>query len=806
MRFLYYGFLTLCSIGLVLAIVGVAGAVIALGYYEQDLPEHKQLASYEPPVVTRVHAGDGRLLAEFSQEKRIFIPITEIPERVKNAFISAEDKNFYKHGGVDFSGVARAMIKNFKNLGTGRRPEGASTITQQVAKNFLLTSEVSYERKIKEALLAFRMERALSKDRLLELYLNQIYLGGGAYGVAAAALKYFDKPLETLTIEEVAYLAALPKAPNNYKISKNYQAALERRNWVIGRMVADGHITKSEGDISQVKPLVEVEKRQTNSISAAFFAEEVRRELAKEYGEDVLYGGGLSVRTSVDPNLQEIAARTLRDGLIAYDIRQGYRGPITKVESLANWQDELSNVEAPEGMIDRWELAVILEDAKFYGLSDGSKGTITDGAHSWVARSDYGTLKDGEVVIVEKRLEGKNKDVETYRLRQVPKVQGALIAMDPHTGRVLAMQGGWSFDTTKFNRVTQAKRQAGSAFKPFVYLAALDNGFTPATLVLDAPFVIDQGAGQGKWRPQNYSREYYGPTPIRVGVEKSRNLMTVRLAEYLGMEKIEDYAVKFGIHDDIPPYLSYALGAGETTLLKLATGYAKLVNGGKSITPTMIDRIQDRYGETIFVHNDRPCPNCGDRIRWNPSLEVPEVPDTREQIADPRRTYQVVSMMEGVVQRGTGIRIRSLGVPIAGKTGTTNESKDTWFIGFTPDLLVGVFVGHDEPKSLGKKETGSSVAVPIFKDFMEAALKDVPPVPFRVPPGLRQVQINAKNGTRAKPGDEKVIWENFIAGREPTEDVYILDGSGISILPATGVFSEGLGGTTSPLTGTGGLY
>ena len=824
MKYLWYAFLGLFSLGFLGLIAGVLLVTYVFSYYGQDLPDYSQLKDYKPPIVTRLYAGDGRLMAEFAQEKRVFVPVEKIPDMVKQAFISAEDKNFYKHEGVDITAVIRAAVSNLKNPGS--RPKGASTITQQVAKNFLLTNEVSYERKVKEAILAYRMERAMSKERLLELYLNEIYLGARSYGVAAAALQYFNKGLDELSIAEAAYLAALPKAPNNYHPVRNHDAAIERRDSIIMLMLENGYIARAQADLAIASPLQTTERDGSGIVNAPHFAEEVRRILGATYGEESLYQGGLVVRSTLDPHLQEIAAKSLRSGLKEYDRRHGWRGPVKNFGGLDEWKDRLLNLPAPEGTLPDWRMAVMLEvgtgEAKI-GFSDGTRGTMPLEHTKWAracVNECYGlgpeitavseVVKKADVVLVE-AVEGK-KDI--YELQQVPVVEGALIALDPHTGRILAMQGGWEYGTSEFNRATQAKRQPGSAFKPFVYMAALDHGFTPATLVLDAPFVIEDRPGHF-WSPVNYSGEYYGPTPIRVGVEKSRNLMTVRLADYLGMPMITEVAGRMGIIKDMPEQLSMALGAGETTLLDLTTAYAELVNGGKKIAPTFIDRIQDRRGDTIFRHDERTCQDCGKLVKWQ-GQAAPDIPDTREQIVDPRTAYQMVSILEGVVLRGTGASIKSLNRPLAGKTGTTNESKDTWFIGFSPDLVVGVFAGFDEPRSLGKRETGASIAVPVFKNFMGEALKDAPLVPFRVPPGIRNVQVNADTGQRARPGDKSVIWEAFVVGTEPTDEMFILDGRGISPMPAGGVdtapgpASPAGEPTASPAeeatTGTGGLY
>ena len=791
-----------------MAIIGAGGVLYVFYHYGRGLPEYSQLADYEPPTVTRVHAGDGSILAEFATEKRVFVPIEAIPRRVVNAFLSAEDKNFYEHPGVDFLSVARAMVTNIANLATNRRPVGASTITQQVAKNFLLTNEVSYERKIKEAILAFRIEQAFTKETILELYLNEIYLGFGSYGVAAAALNYFNKSLDELTIAEAAYLAALPKAPNNYHPVYKHEAAVARRDWVIGRMAEDGRISEAEARAAAEEPLIVHRRDDAELVKAEYFAEETRRELARLYGDEGVYTGGLSVRTTLDPHLQEIANRVLRQGLIDYDRRHGWRGPLQQIEigDGVDLAGRLQEIERPIGIDDDWLLAAVTAtDAKQAEilLPDGRAGRIPMSeltwARKWIEGQRIGyepkkpsdVLQPGDVVLVE-ALTGDEAEADSYGLRQIPDVNGGLVALDPHTGRVLAMAGGFSYQRSEFNRVTQAKRQPGSAFKPFVYLAGLDSGFTPATRILDAPFVLDQGPGLGKWKPSNYSKEFYGPTAMRVGIEKSRNLMTVRLAQTIGMEKVAEYARRFGVIENLEPVLSMSLGAGETTLMQITTGYAMLVNGGRRISPTLIDRVQDRHGRTIYRHDTRDCPDC--RVEaWN-GQPPPALPDEREQVADPASVYQIVSMLQGVVQRGTGRRIAELGLPLAGKTGTTNDNLDTWFVGFSPDLAVGVFVGFDEPKTLGPQDTGSNVAAPLFKDFMAEALTQEDAVPFRIPPGIRMVRINAETGQPARPGDNNVILEAFKPGTEPTGREMVIDGG---YNPTTG---------STAASGTGGLY
>lgn len=774
MRYIWSFFLLLISLGFITVVAGMAGVFWYLGYVARDLPDYSALKDYEPPVVTRVHTGDGRLMAEFSTERRVFVPIDEIPPLVIKAFLAAEDKNFYKHSGIDTTAIARAVFSNLKALGTGRRPKGASTITQQVAKNFLLTNELSYSRKVKEAILAFRLEQALTKDRLLELYLNQIYLGAGSYGVAAAALYYFNKSLDELTIPEAAYLAALPKAPNNYHPVKNADAARARRDWVIDRMVEDGAILEDQGVLAKAAPLRMV-TREDDVVTAPYFAEEIRREIEARYGGEALYRGGLSVRSTIDPDLQEKAQRALRNGLMAYDMKQGYRGPYRRIKNAASdWAEKLADTKLPPGMLPNWRLALVREvaiDRVRIGFADGEKGIMLFDTMKWAHSKDSVAVPThpnqildlGDVVMVEPDDEAEGQ----YVLRQIPQIEGAIVAIDPHTGRVLAMQGGWNFAESEFNRVTQAWRQPGSAFKPFIYLAALDTGFTPSSLVLDGPITYTDAVGR-VWQPENYSGEYYGPSTLRVGVEKSRNLMTVRLADRLGMDKVVEYAKKFGINDNMQPHLANALGSTETTLLRLTSAYAMLVNGGKKVETHFIDRIQDRRGHSVYRADTRECPGCGTRVRWDLQA-VPELPDTREQIQDPRTAYQMVSILEGVVQRGTATKLADIGRPVAGKTGTTNDSRDVWFIGFTPDLVAGVFVGFDQPKSLGDKETGGSMAVPIFRDFIVAATDGKPVVPFRVPSGLRQVMVDASSGRRANMGSGHTIWESFVEGTEPDE-------------------------------------
>jgi len=819
--------LSLLGVMIGLGIAGVIGAIVLFEKFSVGLPEVSELAAYDPPVTTRVHAGDGRLLAEFATENRVYVPIAAIPKVVSDAFLSAEDKTFYQHHGIDLPGIVQAVVTNLAQMGSDRRPVGASTITQQVAKNFLLTNELSFQRKFKEMILALRIEEAYDKDHILELYLNEIYLGFGSYGVASAAINYFNKSLDELDVAEAAFLAALPKAPSHYNPRNNMAAALDRRNWVIGRMQEDGHITAAEADAARAEPILVSGRAQADVVSADYFAEEVRRELVQRFGDKSLYEGGLSVRTSLDPTLQAIADRTLRDGMQRYDRKWGWRGPVTTIDPGEGWADRLKAVPPPPGL-RQWLLAVartVDDEGVAIGLADGTEGRIPFAELKW-ARKSLGdnklgpqvakpadVLQPGEVVMVEpvaKDAEGADYPAGSYALRQIPAVGAALVAMDPHTGRVLALVGGWSYQISEFNRATQAQRQPGSSFKPFVYMTALENGFTPSTVILDAPIVIDQGPGLPKWQPENYSQDFLGPVTMRLGIEKSRNLMTVRLAQAVGMPKIVDLVRRFGINDNMPAYLSMSLGATDTTVLKMTTAYSEIVNGGRKVTPSFIDRVQDRTGATIFRTDDRPCDGC--RVAaWQAGMVPPVVPDEREQVTDPLTAYQMVHMLEGVVQRGTGSAVRAVGKPLAGKTGTSNDSKDVWFMGFSPDLTVGVFFGFDQPKSLGGRETGGGVAAPVFRDFMMEALAGRPAVPFRVPPGIRLVRVDPVSGKRTSSGAGKMIYEAFKPGTEPTSGAQQQMIEGVGVQP-DGTLGAATGGTFTPQVpsvtsgGSDGLY
>ena len=775
--------------GVLLFGVFLAGVGAVWVFYEfgRGLPDHRQLEVYQPPVATRIYAGDGRLLHEYAIESRAFVPITSIPQRVIDAFISSEDQHFFEHPGIDFIGIARAILTNVEGRlqGNDRRMKGASTITQQVAQNFLLGKEYSFDRKIREAILSVRIEQTFTKEHILELYLNEIYLGQQSYGVASAARNYFDKSLDELSLSEAAYLAALPKAPNNYHPDRNPEGARDRRDYVLGRLVDDGKISPETARMAKMEPLTSVSRRAASDIRGGeAFSEEVRRDLARGYGDDALYKGGLAVRTSLDPMLQEAANRLLQQGLVTYDLRHGWRGPVARLPAAEAVPSRLAQVNVPPGLPQSWRLALVrsvtVDRAQLVFAGDQVGSIPLEGlvwARAWAADQRLGervtsvpqVVGPGDVVLVEPLLVDDGKTVTAregeYALRQIPQVDGALVALDPHTGRVFALSGGFIYARSQFNRATQALRQPGSAFKPFVYLAAMEAGYTPSTLVLDAPFVMDQGPGLPKWKPKNYTGEYLGLTTLRIGMEKSQNLMTVRLAQTIGMDRVQDLAEKFGVVDKFPTNLSAALGSEVTTLLRLTNAYAMLVNGGKKVSPTLIDRIQDRNGHTITRRDTRACLDCSGASASD--VAVPVLPDDRDQVADPESVFQVVHMMEGVIERGTGRAIAAVGKPLAGKSGTTNESFDTWFVGFSPDFAAGVFVGFDEPRTLGPKETGGSVAGPIFRDFMSLALKDKPSTPFRAPPGISFVRVDLATGKPASPGQRNIILEAFKAGTSP---------------------------------------
>lgn len=807
------------GIGVALALVAAAGVAIYLGAVTKDLPDYEVLARYEPPVTTRVHAVDGALMGEFAREKRLFLPIQAIPDRVKAAFLSAEDKNFYSHPGVDVTGLVRAVVTNLQNFGSGRRPVGASTITQQVAKNFLLDSSVSYDRKVREMILSFRIEQAYSKDRILELYLNEIFFGLNSYGIAGAALTYFNKSVNELTVAEAAYLAALPKGPSNYHPFRQTERAVERRNWVIDQMVANGYVEPDEAGKQKALPLsVNIRRTGDYVFAGEYFTEEVRREIISRYGEDALYEGGLSVRTTLDPDMQVKARKALQHGLLKYDTLRGYRGPVASIDiSGGDWGVPLGEVPRLHD-VPEWRVAVVLasgEDGLDIGFQPGRKasGDLVDEREtafvskknmSWALRyeregkrlkadSPAEVLNPGDVVFVEKEAEG-----DGWLLRQAPEVSGGMVAMDPHTGRVLAMVGGFSYSLSEFNRATQAYRQPGSSFKPIVYAAALDNGYTPASVVLDAPVSIR--IGNSVWEPKNYGGGSAGPSTLRAGIERSRNLMTVRLANDMGMNLVAEYAERFGIYDKMLPVLAMSLGSGETTVMRMVSAYSVMANGGRQIKPSLIDRIQDRYGKTVFKHDERGCEGCNAE-EWNGQSE-PELIDNAEQVLDPMTAYQITSMMEGVVQRGTATTLAELGYPMAGKTGTTNDEKDAWFVGYTPDLVVGLYMGYDQPRPMGKGSTGGGLAAPIFKEFMAEVLKDTRPVDFRVPQGMKMIAVDRKTGMRASgPG---TIVEAFKPGTGPADSYWVIGMDDLQAAERAKALSPQASEAIS--SGSGGLY
>lgn len=829
----FMGFLF--AAGTVLFLVGVGAVAGLIWHFSKDLPDYSQLQDYEPPVMTRVHAVDGSLLGEYAKERRLYLPIQAVPKLVINAFLAAEDKNFYEHGGIDYTGMARAGLVYLQNYGSNRRPQGASTITQQVAKNFLLTNEVSFARKIKEALLAMRIEKTYSKDKILELYLNEIYLGLGAYGIAAASLVYFDKSVNELTVAEAAYLAALPKMPATLHPVRNRDRAIERRNYVIDRLQENGWIKQADADKARKEPLAVTNRSNgAHTFAGEYFAEEVRRDIFERYGEKKLYEGGLSVRTTLDPKIQVMARKTMVAGLVNYDEQQGYRGAISKLDISGDWGVKLAEIKSLSD-ISPWRMAVVLETSdqsarigfqpnrELGGAVSKQRetGLITlDGvkwakAASGAAKGRAATgvsqvLQPGDVIYADPLYSKEGQPVEgQYRLRQIPEVSGAMVVMDPWTGRVLAMVGGFSFDQSQFNRATQAYRQPGSSFKPIVYSAALDNGYTPSTVVLDAPIEIDQGQGAGVWRPENFDAgKYMGPMTLRNALRLSRNTVTVRLAQDIGMPLIGEYARRFGVYDELPNYLSYALGAGETTAMRMVTAYSMLANGGRRVKPTLIDRIQDRYGHTIFKHDQRECRGCDAPGGWKNQAE-PQLIDRREQVLDSMTAYQITELLEGVVQAGTATVVKEVGKPIAGKTGTTNEAKDAWFVGFSPDVAVAIYMGYDKPRSLGRGNaaTGGHLSAPIARDFFKLALADKPAVPFKVPAGIKLVRVVAKTGMRAGPGETGgTILEAFKPGTAPPDNYSVIgvadaDGRGAPGAPQqqpdSGFFMR---------PGTGGLY
>ncbi len=728
--------------------------VSILWYYSNDLPDYKFLKNYKPPISSKLYSSDGQLLSEFSSEKRIFVPYNSIPLVVVNSFLSAEDKNFFKHPGVDAKGVLRAVVNNISNILSSRRLEGASTITQQVAKNFLLSNEISIDRKLKEAILAFRIERALSKERILELYLNQIYLGEGSYGIASASLQYFDKSISELNYSEAALLAALPKAPSRYNPYKNIELATYRRNLVLKNLNDNNYINSDELRVFSEEKINLKKRKSVYLENSNYYVEDIRKLIVEKYGFDKVYKQGFTINTPLNLTLQEQATKSLRQGLIEFDNKKGWRGPLLNKKNTNDWSKDLKEYKLEDSI--GWKLSIVKKLNRFSAeieTIDGDEGVIEFSSINWTKKNFKDLFDIGDIIYTESIKDNK------YILRQLPKANGAIVVMDPYTGRVLALSGGFSFKNSEFNRATQAFRQPGSAFKPFVYALALENGYTPATLVLDAPIVFDQGEDLKLWKPENYGKKFYGPSTLRTGVEKSRNLMTVRIAQNIGITNIAKFAKSLKIYDDPDELLSLSLGSSETTLLKLTNAYCSFVNGGKQINPKFIDRIQDSEGNTIFNSENRECDGC-ERISYL-SDKIPKIKNNFNQLISKETAYQMISILEGAVKRGTAKGLRDLNLDLGGKTGTTNKNTDTWFIGFSSNYVIGVYVGYDDPSSLGKYETGSRTAMPIFKEFARNVIKKNSARPFKVPQGIKMLVVNSKTGERASYSDDSIIIEAF---------------------------------------------
>ena len=741
-------------ISAILLLIFFIGLFSILWTFSSNIPDYKFLKSYKPPVSSKVYSGDGFLVADFSKEKRIFVPFTSIPKNVINAFLSAEDKNFFSHPGVDAKGVLRATINNIKNILSSKRLEGASTITQQVAKNFLLTNEVSLNRKIKEAILAFRIERALSKERILELYLNQIYLGSGAYGVAAASLEYFDKSIKELDYTEAALLAALPKAPSKYNPYKNKELAKFRRDLVLDNLF-DNNFLKSK-ELERLKK-IEIKLKKTKKVfleDSQYYIEDVRKNIIERLTYEKVYNQGFNINTPINLELQKIATQSLREGLIMYDQRKGWRGPLTNKNYDEKWSAGLEKFKIEKSV--NWELAIIKKINQFSAIietQNKEEGVIEYKNISWTKKEFDQLFRKGDIIYVE------SLKKNFYSLKQIPKINGGIVVMDPYTGRVLALSGGFSFKKSEFNRASQALRQPGSAFKPFVYALALENEYTPSSLVLDAPLVLDQGSDLKMWKPENYGKKFYGPSTLRTGLEKSRNLMTVRVAQRIGINKVANFSKVLGIYDNPDSLLSISLGSAETTLLKLTSAYSAFANGGKLVEPIIIDRIQDGEGNTIVNNEKRSCLNCS-QISFT-SEDYPIVSDDYKQVFSSQTAYQITSLLEGVIKRGTGKKLKKLKLNLAGKTGTTNENTDAWFIGFTSNFVVGVYVGMDNPSPLGKYETGSKTALPIFEKFVKNAVKKYDARPFKVSDGITLMVIDPNTGQKAKFTSKNTIIEAY---------------------------------------------
>ena len=763
---------------ILIMLVILVGVFSILWIYSNKLPDYKFLKNYKPPVSSKLYSGNGVLVSDFSSEKRIFVPFEAIPNVLINSFLSAEDKNFFYHPGVDAKGIVRAIKNNIKNALKSKRLEGASTITQQVAKNFLLSNEVSFDRKIKEAILAFRIERALSKERILELYLNQIYLGEGSYGIASASLRYFDKSISELNYSEAALLAALPKAPSRYNPYKNIKLAKYRRDLVLKNLYENQYIDQILLN-ELINTDIKLSKRQRIYLEdSRYYVEDVRKNVIDTYGFDKVYKQGFNIKTPIDLNLQTKASAALRKGLEQYDRRRGWRGSLINKKISKNWNKNLDKFKLEKSL--GWEIAIIKKINKFEAnieTENNIKGKIKFENLNWTRKNIGELFKVGDLVYV------KKINQEDYELKQLPAVNGGIVVMDPFTGRVLAMAGGFSFNKSEYNRVTQAKRQPGSAFKPFIYALALENNFTPSTLVLDAPIVLEQGSDLKMWKPENYGKKFYGPSTLRTGVEKSRNLMTVRIAQEIGLNKITNFSKKLKIYERPEELMSISLGSAETTLLKMTSAYSSFVNGGKLVEPIFIDRIQDSEGKTIFKNKLRFCKDC-DLISYT-SENLPQIKNNYKQIFSPQTAYQMTSILEGVVQRGTGKKLKDLNLQLAGKTGTTNKNTDAWFIGFTSNLVIGVYVGFDNPRTLGKFETGSKTALPIFKEFVKNSVNNHEARPFKVAKGIKMMVVDASTGKKADSNSKSTIIESF--KEEKIANNYKIDIDNISDVSKTNI-------------------
>ncbi len=747
-------FKKLIILGLLSSILFIVAIISILWTYSNKLPDYKYLKSYKPPVSSKLYSGNGVLVSDFSSEKRIFVPYSAISQTVINSFLSAEDKNFFNHPGVDAKGVIRAIKNNIFNIIYSKRLEGASTITQQVAKNFLLSNEISIDRKIKEAILAFRIERVLSKKRILELYLNQIYLGEGSYGIASASLRYFDKPISELNYGEAALLAALPKAPSKYNPYKNLELAKFRRNLVLKNLFDNGFIDKTKYSELSLSEIYLKKRKRIYLEDSRYYVEDVRKKVIDTYGFDKVYKQGFNIKTPLDLKLQKIATQSLRMGLEEFDKRKGWRGALTNKKKHKNWKKELSNFNLEKSL--EWELAIVKRIDKFETViqtKDNKNGVINFNDIDWTRKNFKQLFKKDDIIYVKKISEGN------YSLKQLPNVNGGIVVMDPYSGRVLALSGGFSFKKSEFNRASQAKRQPGSAFKPFIYALALENNFLPNTLVLDAPIVLNQGNDLKMWKPENYGKKFYGPSTLRTGIEKSRNLMTVRIAQELGIDKIVNFSKKLNIYENTDELMSVSLGSAETTLLKITSAYCSFLNGGKLVNPILIDRIQDSEGKTIFNNEKRYCENC-DLISYEGNSN-PIIKNKYKQIFSPQTAYQITSMLKGVIERGTGKGLKNLKLELAGKTGTTNKNTDTWFIGFTSNLVIGVYIGYDNPRSLGKFETGSKTAMPVFKDFIKKTANSYNARPFKVADNIKMMVVDAKTGKKANLKSKNTIIESF---------------------------------------------